>query len=1682
MTWSSEGLAVLEEIKARIAAGASPAEIRRSLWPGAWEPLLKACAAARTFDRELLDGVLRPAAGPGAVADSPTLDRLTELGIAEPVPDEPGQYRLTDGDQAAYMQAWRVEWEGRPTAPAELADLERRLADHRGRSGDRVEQLRHLLVADPAQALKLFDELFVEADGARDFARCQDLLDVLDDPDRLTLAGPDVAHRRKDRAAYVGTQGYWAVDYARCAQYLTPPGLENRAAALLSGTGERVWQVFASAGMGKTMQLRWLVTRYCAPAERDVPCARIDFDVVSPAAVGRHPWLVLLEAAAQFGNRWPQGTFGRLDRFAPYRSLLDRRASGLSSTAAQGLGTQDTGQVRSEVTELFVDRFNEAAGDRPALLVCDTLEELLLRGGEDFKGFLELLGQVLRGCPQLRLVLAGRYDIEERFPGALDVLGRVVRVEVEPFTDEQAERYLGEIRGIDDPAKRKVARCRSNGRPLTLALFADAIVQDPGLSTKTLQRMQGPLTTLLIRRVIRRIEDERVRWLVRYGVVPRKLRRKDLFTVMRPFLRNMDRPTRNDDPRRDAHGLEGQGAYPFTAPPADDAELVRIWDRLLDYAGGSSWVSEVAGDPSAVVFHPDVVAPQRRLISDKPVFWQLHQAYARYFDGLAEKDPGQWADHTREAVYHRFQLRDPQAVEYWRSALRRARDADALEDLHTLAGEVLGGDYLDGRGRPWRSRHGRPLIAYAALAEARLQEAYIIGRRALRDQAQTSDPRWDGLQQALDHVELLRGDSPEPIPVSGLEEALRAMHLSRTDGAERAAAVAEQALRSADEQERADVLRVLADSRAAVGDPAAEELYRQAYELALLQGREVLATDIALALAREREEQGRLDEALRWCDRAAVRETTGVDRVALTKARLLLACYRPAEALEGLPEPPTEPGSLPWTLRSACEPLVEAALLRAQAELMLGRSERALRALDRADEAATGIPGAGRYRFDARIHQLRGTVLGERLDIDEAEQYFRQAESTWAEFGYRSGHPECRYLYARFLLRDVGDLAETRQLLTANRRSQLQPLGELPVPEEEFVFRTELLERELQLAQAPGTAPDGEPVRPASPMTPRQSALLATQQLVETWWRGRPAVPVLVEALGAIEPPSARLFVLEELRRCPTPRGSSGPTIGRLRGVLEEARGDGGHPEDAALRRQLLAELDRLGHRPGRAVTAADEARSALHADSDPLAWWRWFELRARLGAAPAPARSGFPPMIADRHPLLYAAALLRLAAAAPGSEPDLNEPDLVALAVEVSSQVGRTNRYTAEAFRRLAETTGDAHAQRTADRLYKRLGRPQGRSAASPREGRRPDEPADQLAVPLPFPGELPVYDPDALQRDLLRDQDGVVGYLSDLLAEAPVPVRPLGEEIRVLRLESDDPFVHALPWELAVVDLPVGCYRSLPAAADAGNVLHLQTTLRLIDPGLPVDGFLGPRTRQALTRLMSGAEPVEATAPTERPSVVIVAPSSDVQYESRGSHLLSGVDLADVYASRRFEITLAESVDSLRRPGSPPRLVHVSAPLESTAAEPYFDLSSARQAESRVSTRSRGFDLSAPTLARWLRDAPDCLVVLDPPMPGSPRDIPEQLIGRNLFAAQLLAELPAAAVIGIGLDEYHAYRSADLIASAVAEARPLAEAFRELVLYRSQPGLTGLELLAAAGTALFAAPATYNATYTLS
>lgn len=1668
------GVDRIEEAAELLRSGHSLADVQRLLLPESWQRALRVCAASEVLTTDLFDSVLRRYAQP----EAPQLADLAKQGLIEALSGTPTRWRVPRAEATRWMRDWNVGQSG-TNSGSKLVHLETELADWYAEHNDRNEQLRHLLVADTQRAVSLFRQMFGDADDKRDFARCQDLLEVLGDHNRITFAGPDVSELRLDRAGYLRTRLYWSVDYSRSAQYLTPPGLGERTERLLSDSGPRVWQLYAPGGTGKTVQLQWLVARYCVTPSIDIPCARIDFDVVDPVNLTRYPWLLLLEVADQLDRRWPRRAFERLDRFLSYRSLARRLTSELTREAASGLGGLPSKDVERQVTEIFVRRFNRAAAGRPIVLIVDTLEEIMLGGAGDPGRLLRLLADLVRDCPALRLILAGRYDLRELAPQTMAALEPAESVELRDFTPDQVKAYLGKIRGIGDPALQDAVVLRTGGQPFLVALFADVIGEHPEISPSELARQRDPATQLLIDRVIRRIANPDVRWLVRYGVVPRRLRFHDVATIMRPFMaRGRSGPSSWDDPRTDQHHLSGyDDIFPFGTSPRDEAELTAVWQRLLSYAAERSWVSP-ADEGQSVVFHPNVRGPMRDLISHRPVFRELHETFRRRFEQLAEESPLNRSAYLREAVYHRVQVADPGAADFWRMQVKQCRDSGDLKGVEELADELLRDDYVD-NGMPRQRSDGQPLLPYEMLEEAYAFKAYAAAERARAVQAEASDPLWSDVRRSLFNAVFVREQSPEPVAASPLEGALRVALLITDSKIEEAVASAERAVAGASGDSQVDLLRVLGDALAARGDPAAVATYRRALKAAHSHGRADQVDAITFSLASQAEAVGRLDRAVLWVrpsGDSAAGSVAHVER-ALLHSRLLIERYQPTAALHMLTDLHVPDLSM----------TAEIAYVRAEAYLLLGRADHALGELAAVTVVAEEMPQSARYAHLAQAHQLRGVVLGELLALEEAEDSFQLAIGLWGEIGFSEGHPECSYLYRSFLIESVGDIGAASQL---------------PRPPMEEGSEQELLWEEqtadLQALQARDPTPLVEP--DSLKLPPRQAARLIASRLARSWRQHSPLVPTLIDTLKRIRPTSARLLVLKELRRC---EHADADDIRRLGDVLTAPRRTGS-ADDIALQRCLLAELDRLKGDHLRAQRDLEKAIDGLPpSPAARLMRWRWLQARSRLRAPIDPVT--VRPLLdaSEDYPLLRAAGLLTLTLQMPH---DQSARPLLEEAVAYCERTERPNRWAAEIFRALGRRTGDESMLAMAGDMDRQLGRARGPFRPSQILEDRHGEQVLSLS-------NFGRADPAQLQRRLVVEWPSLAHEMGDVLFGDPTRFL-WGPELAALRLESDNAEIQALPWELAIPPAyaalslgrrwPGAAYRTLPDAAARIDTRWLQRALCSSGLEVPIDGVLGPITLNMLGRFSPLAiPPVQSSTRMELerlvsaeennpPLAFVLRPEPSVE-SVVSSHWDSGFDVADLYTglglramsgSHLAEITPQAGRDQVR-------VLHITARMDMRGAGPYFDFSPAEMPE-RLGSKARGTDIRPKDIGRWLRACSpgrEPLIVLDPPHPGSPYDVPWQIVLRNLFAAMLFAEAGTPVIIATGVQT----RGLDYItpiARGLTEKRPLASIASDLRSFRDAPAEHILpseslgdstwgtvdDTRAAQATAVFAAPSAFT------
>ncbi len=1665
-----------------LSAGYGIAEIQQHLLPASWQQIIRVCATAGPFTEQLFADALCPYGG----QDAPSLTDLQSRRLIEPVPGAESTWQVSPAD----AEDWVKTWVSRRSRPApEMVRLERELAKWHEARGNRVEQVRHLLLPEPRQAIEICTSMFNEADNARDFARCQDLIDLLADPIRASIIRPEVGAFCHDRADYLRSRSFWSDDYSQSAQFLMPPGLAERTTRLLSDEGPRVWQLFAPGGTGKTMQSRWLIARHCVTAAVDVPCARIDFDVIDPVAAVDRPWLLLLEVADQLERRWPRGVFARLDSYTPYRSLLRRTTSELSAHAAKGIEDLNATVAETRIVDMFVRRYNGAANGRPVILMLDTLEQVLVASAADvtdLSPLFDLLASLLRRCEGLRLVLAGRSDLGKQAPTELRKLGQVESIEVGDFTQEQADHYLKDIRGITHEERRAAVIAQAGGQPMMLALLADDVDEDPQITAEKLREHTEPGIELLIDRFIKRIDDHYVRWLVRYGVVPRRLHWDDVHSVMWPFLiRGRTGQGSRDNPRDDNH----EEVFSYGPEPKDADSL---WNQLLFYARtvGAKWISPAA-DKKSVIFHVNVRAPMRGLLASQPVFHDLHKAFTDRYEELARLNPSSPVGYLREVIYHRAQLADSELATFWNDRITIFRDNGDLNAVEELARELLRDDYLDNDGRPRTRGDGQPIVPYETVLSAYIYLAFVNAERARRAEAGPSDPLWSAVRRQLAGAADFRQRTGIQL-VSATENAVCAAVYVMQGRPEAALELASKALNDASPDSRVDLLRVIGDAKQARGDPDATRCYSTALDAARIGRRKDQQRPLTLALATQSEAQGRFDEALQWLHQLAPIDKLASD---IGLARVNIECYEPYLALELLQQT-----DLPDVATA-----VEIGLLKARANAMLGRADHAFDELRVAQKKVEGTSAEDRYVHLARILQLRATVLGEVLAVDEAEDCFQRAVNLWTEMGFSEGHPECGYLYRRFLVRNAGDFAAAGRL------------SKPPMESERFIS---LLWNELSSELRPSQHLVGDHNPPAAAsferLPPQQAARIIAAYLARSWSRYRHLVPTLAKALKRVTPYSARLVVLSELRRCEI---ADQGDLATLRLLLAVDPSNCSRQADEALQWNLLAELARLDGDHVLASNKLTVLMAGLSAADTSLARWRWLQARVKLNVQidDDQLQEAIGAFLEVRQPLLRAAGLITLISA---DAADTRTDELLRRARDCCEGIDRPTCWAADVF--------DLYGRRTSDQLFIARARDFRHQLGS----LAPDRSSDRQPVFANRPGELSVglprlsssaTDLAELPRRLVADWPALRNELSRKLFGDPAWHRNDLSSLRALRLQSDELVLQAMPWELAVPPerlaevldrtWPTVAYRSLPEVAGRADTRWLQRGLVASGHEMPVDGVIGPLTlaglqlfaphtaipislaaREMLSQVMNRPPRYRRPAPDggQPPVAVVLRPDPvAVGDGSRSAEL--GVDTADVYRLAGLEVTSAASLADLpsHRHELRVAVLHLSARMDMIGTDPHFDFSPTDSPD-RLRRKALGHYVRPKDVARWLRGqtaGTEPLIVLDPPAPASPYDVPWQLWLRNLFAAALFTEASGATIIATGVHSASS-RHLGTIANGVAGARPLAAIARGLrhtagggylnrAGHRPRAGSDWGEAadeLAAGATAVFAAPTAFT------
>ncbi|MBV9581530.1 MAG: hypothetical protein JO057_23380, partial [Chloroflexi bacterium] len=695
------------------------------------------------------------------VADAPSFDQLVQMPDVQPVPMLSDTYALTSSARSRWLDTWWSDLRGQisaSTVPAELRDAASRFVDYYTARGSEIDQLACLVFVDQQRTLELFGKLFDAADRNFDLARCHDLLDLLGESDRIRnrVLGQELKLNVDQCAAYLRVRTLWADDWYRTARFLEPAGLRKPFEQLIQGEPSRCLQLHAPGGLGKTMRLRWLTARWFVPAH--IAVARIDFDTVDPALALSEPWLVLVELGRQLSDQLPHSPFTELLKdYAQSLPLLYRSKAGAQVAASAFLASRN--RATTDVLQRFAVGLTEATHDAPVVIIFDTTEEVLLR--PDIDAWRDMLRLVYERCGTVRFVFSGRYEAGEKSAHFADAFPDLVTQELRRFTRDESQRYLAELRGIEASELVDIAVRQADGLPFKLALFGDVLQERPEITAAMLAEYRDPDLLYLIERVIERIPFFSVRWLLRYGALPRVLDRRVLEEFLLAYIRRgiageaaFDEPHLDELPQT----RTGAATVPFATGLHDESELDPrlLWDRVRQYASSASWV--VSEREDTIRFHPDVVNPMRRILRRQPAFEILNREAQKYFVRLAEDEPQTWGPWMREAVHHAFELSGNAAVDDWSAAIATARERGRYDWCRLLASEVIEREDVGSGGERIAPADGSELLdlSTVSLAHFELGAAYVNEARQM--QAQAAHPLWSQARSEVD-IALKRGDA-----------------------------------------------------------------------------------------------------------------------------------------------------------------------------------------------------------------------------------------------------------------------------------------------------------------------------------------------------------------------------------------------------------------------------------------------------------------------------------------------------------------------------------------------------------------------------------------------------------------------------------------------------------------------------------------------------------------------------------------------------------------------------------------------------------------------------------------------------------------------------------------------------------------------------------------------------------
>jgi hypothetical protein len=552
----------------------------------------------------------------------------------------------------------------------------------------RSEQLYHLAVAEPEQAMQLMKTWFDESIETN-FDLNQAYCWLLQLDERYTLLAelektctPPAAWTAELARLheYLAARAFWTEEWYRTINYQERDTLKRQLEGFFNASGAGIpWllNLYAEGGYGKTTTIQWLLSRYLPP--QGFVCAHFDYSSLSPNEQ--------LEVFQQ-----PQKVLNLLSK-----NLNAQRSSKIEALVRQS-------ELHSDPVGRFTLVLRETYGDKPVVLFIDTFETVRQNEPKPGQALVKLLRMFIQiregdipyggstpGYTNLRVVLSGRRKLSDFYQQELhesfrEELGNeaallpLVEVEVPGFTSEEAQRYLTQKRKLTNLTQEQITamleKAKVSGNtgsatvpttneaniiPLKLAQYADLLQETPALDAADILAIEDIDAAYLANRILKHIQNPAIHWLLRYGVIFRRLDMEAAQQVLMPFLQQALEGQKDlDDPDLDPPMIRAALAISRQQAGKRIEETRQLFDQLTRY----SWV-ERHGD--CITIHPEVSTPQLKIIAKQKIFKELQHAafehYKRYIDN--SPDQHQQANALREAVYHVLQIDDKEAADQW---------------------------------------------------------------------------------------------------------------------------------------------------------------------------------------------------------------------------------------------------------------------------------------------------------------------------------------------------------------------------------------------------------------------------------------------------------------------------------------------------------------------------------------------------------------------------------------------------------------------------------------------------------------------------------------------------------------------------------------------------------------------------------------------------------------------------------------------------------------------------------------------------------------------------------------------------------------------------------------------------------------------------------------------------------